>query len=127
MLSTTEFIRVPEVNYTITSEELDTTAGSGSGDSSTITPIFEPHYVLETEQAGQMYAYRHNATTVVLGTRKREVFGAAVGIGLVSNGMFKCIATNDYATDTIDMKVISVFVGKYVVLTMLILDRFIHS
>ncbi|ORU94334.1 MAG: hypothetical protein A6F71_09240 [Cycloclasticus sp. symbiont of Poecilosclerida sp. M] len=114
-MSTIEFIEVPEVNYTLASAELDTTAGSGSGDSFIMTPFVEPHFddILETEEAGQMYAYRHNATTVALGTRKREVFGAAVGIGLVSNGMFKCIANNDYATDTIDMEVILLRVGKW--------------
>ena len=110
-MSTTEFIEVPEVNYTLTSEELDITEGSGSGEF-TVTPTFEPYDVLETEEAGQMYAYRHNATTVVLATRKREVFGAAVGIGLISNGMFKCIARNDHAINTTDMKVISLRVGK---------------
>ena len=52
--------------------------------------------ILMTEIAGQLYAYRVNDTYVVLGTRKADVFGAAVGADSIANGAYQCFASNEY-------------------------------
>lgn len=94
---TIDFTDVPEVNITL-SAGTNTTDGSGSGDSEGID-ILPIDSEIESQMAGQVYAYRHNATFVVLGTRKRDVLGAAVGINEISNGKYQCIATNDREQD----------------------------
>ena len=50
---------------------------------------------ITTQIAGEVYAYRTNETFVTLGTRSREVFGTAIGIGVVSSGRYMCVATNE--------------------------------
>lgn len=103
-----DYIEVPEVNYTTAVFDTMVMEGSGSGNGPIKT--FSNLTVLENERAGQVYAYRYNETTVVLGTRKREVFGAAVGIGEASSGLFKCIAYNELNQDheqVIDIKISS--------------------
>ena len=69
---------------------------SGSASDSLTADCFQDdrRNVLENERAGQMYAYRYNDTTVVLGTRKRDFLGAEVGIDTVANGTYRCTATN---------------------------------
>lgn len=71
-------------------------SGSGGGSGAEILSVLEPDLssILATERAGQMYVYRYNDTTVTLGTRSRKIFGAAVGIGEISNGSFRCMAVN---------------------------------
>ena len=99
---------MPEVDYTLTMNsnmtmDSNMTDGSGSGDLGDlgefeIWPITGVE--VDTQRAGQVYAYRHNETYVVLGTRKREVFGTAVGIGVISSGQYQCIAINDLANNS---------------------------
>lgn len=47
------------------------------------------------EVAGQLYAYRDNTSAVFLSTRDDETLGAAVGIKMVANGIYRCYARND--------------------------------
>ena len=46
------------------------------------------------ERSGQLYAYRANTSSIYLGTRSGSEFGAAIGIGVVADGTYICIARN---------------------------------
>lgn len=56
--------------------------------------------LLKDEQLGQVYAYRINDTRVVLGTRRADVFGAAIGIGEIANGTYECFGENSNTNTT---------------------------
>ena len=82
--------------------------GSGSGGySMELSPFSEEHHleVLQNEEPGQLYAYRYNNTKVVLGSRKKEIFGAAVGVSMNSKGKYKCVAINDYEREEFDLEI----------------------
>lgn len=51
-------------------------------------------------ELGSLFAYRYNNTKVVLGTRKTDTFGAAVGIREISQGDYECYADNNNANDS---------------------------
>ncbi len=52
------------------------------------------YQLLRNEQLGQLFVYRYSNTRVVLGTRKAEVFGAAIGIAMGATGTYQCYAEN---------------------------------
>lgn len=62
--------------------------------------------ILSNELAGQVYAYRINDTHLALGTRRADVFGAAVGIGVIANGTYQCFASNPYENQTAPLDII---------------------
>ena len=100
---------VLEVNISTTGPTMPT-VGSGSGYSMRLTPYSEVDpkedrtLILNDEEAGQMYAYRYNDTHVVLGSRKGEIFGAAVGTGSISDGQYKCVANSQYAEAELSLR-----------------------
>ena len=53
--------------------------------------------VLMNELPGQLYAYRYDDTRLALGTRRQDVFGAAIGIEVIANGSYQCFASNGNA------------------------------
>lgn len=83
---------MPEVNLTSLVDSGMMEGSGGSGEGSDLMPFSSD---VTTLRAGEVYAYRHNETFVVLGTRKREVFGTAIGIGVASMGQYTCVATNE--------------------------------
>ena len=101
-----ETVHVPEVPF---SEEMLTGSGAGAGAGAgadgndtglLLTPMAmsnERISVIPDEQVGQLYAYRINNSAVVLGTRRTSSFGASIGIELVAQGKYRCIAENSLA------------------------------
>jgi len=76
-----------DVRYNVTEIDLTDT---------NFTSLFTlPAHLCENEVLGDVYAYRYNATRVVLGTRSTDVFGASIGISIVANGTYECYAKND--------------------------------
>ena len=95
-------LEIPEVPFR---EEEMAGSGAGAGFESNntgnmLTPFSqsdEGFSVVPGEQVGQLYAYRINASAVILGTRRASVFGASVGIGAGAGGVYECRAKNDNA------------------------------
>ena len=102
-------------------------AGAGEYDGNAgnmLTPMNDDMLfsVVPNEQVGQLYAYRINNSAVVLGTRRASTFGASIGIGLVANGMYRCLAENDNANSqrTININVTSmIHYLMYVIVVMI--------
>lgn len=57
------------------------------------------------EQSGQLYAYRVNSSSVYLGTRNAGEFGAAIGVGVIANGSYMCIAQNRNESASVNLAV----------------------
>lgn len=57
------------------------------------------------EQSGQLYAYRVNSSAVYLGTRNAAEFGAAIGIGVIADGTYTCIAQNRNESASVNLTV----------------------
>ena len=73
-----------------------TEGGSGSGFEAIeqITPSFE---FPSTEDVGQLYSYRLNSSTAVLGTRRWQLSSGqnvTIGVQQAGNGMYMCLAAN---------------------------------
>ncbi len=119
-----DYTDVIEINDTATIEESG--SGSGSENVEDFFPAITKHKddaILQDEIAGQMYSYRYNDTRVVLGTRKRDSLGAAVGIGTVAIGQYKCFAMNERQNKDI---LLQINVLSKLFLILVILNKFLN-
>ena len=80
----------------------------GNNTGNMLTPFSqsdEGFSVVPGEQVGQLYAYRINASAVILGTRRASVFGASIGIGAVAGGKYRCLAENAIANSRLEISI----------------------
>lgn len=92
--------------------EIDVTEGPLFNSTTSFKNVQEDNLnVLKGETPGQVYAYRYNDTRVVLGTRRLDVFGAAVGIKVIANGSYQCFASNANETEISALDII--VIGLY--------------
>lgn len=84
--------KVVEVNET-TSEEIMIGSGDGAGLLSP-SPTSPPPII--QEEPGQLYAYRLSRSEVSLGTRRRNVLGASIGVQPLAMGTYICVAQNTF-------------------------------
>lgn len=78
--------------------------------------LSEQSDILNDEKPGQLYAYRYNETTVVLGTRDAKFLGADVGIGPIASGSYVCRTINNNCVSvekTLVVNVNSKFVKRH--------------
>ena len=77
--------------------------GSGSGDGLLSLSSTSPPPVIQTEEPGQLYAYRLSRSEVSLGTRRRNILGASIGIQTIATGTYICVARNAVINNTISI------------------------
>ena len=95
------YTAIAEINSTVENESNFAESASGSGIEPIVTQV-----MLADEVAGQLYAYRLNRSAVILGTRDENFFGAAIGIGAVASGRYRCLAENDNVNSTTVVNII---------------------
>lgn len=84
--------------------------------------------ILSKEKLGQVYAYRLNNSRVILGTRRTDIFGAAIGVREISNGSYQCFAENN---DTSNSRVLHLIVirkyNKNIIVSLLFIEHFYRT
>ena len=79
--------------------ETDEEGSSGSAEGSIFTDIFSQMIESNDTEIGQLFAYRHSNSSVTLATERN------IGIHAVADGIYRCVAENDFEVAEIAISV----------------------